>query len=149
MASGALLLSSELVFTFLKTIGAAYLGYLGIRLLFFKESKVELANTKSMSLRQLFLTGGLSNISNPKVAIFYFAYLPQFVSIGTEEPAMQLLVLGASFAALTFLVIAPIGFFAGMATNWVRARPMVIQMINRTSGTVLICLGVKLALDQR
>jgi threonine/homoserine/homoserine lactone efflux protein len=59
------------------------------------------------------------------------------------------MILGISFAALTFLVKAPIGYFAGVASPWIQSRPIVIKIINRVSGVVLIGLGVKLAFEQR
>lgn len=146
---GALLLSSELLFTILKYIGAAYLAYLGIKLILIRVNKFEIESANCKPLRKLFLEGSLSNISNPKVTIFYFAFLPQFISSDTQSPAVQLVVLGISFAVLTFLVKAPIGFFAGVASLWIRSRPIVIKLINRVSGGVLIGLGVKLAFEQR
>lgn len=146
---GALLMSSEIVFTILKYLGAAYLAYLGIRLVFSQVNKFELEAAKPKPLRKLFIEGSLSNISNPKVTIFYFAFLPQFISADLENPAVHLLILGFSFAVLTFLVKAPIGFFAGIASLWIRSRPMVIKSINRVSGAVLIGLGIKLAFEQR
>lgn len=146
---GALLMSSEIVFTILKYVGAAYLAYLGIKLVFSQVNKFELEAAKAKPLGKLFVEGALSNISNPKVTIFYFAFLPQFISTDIESPAVHLLSLGFSFAVLTFIVKAPIGFFAGLASMWIRSRPMVIKSINRISGTVLIGLGIKLAFEQR
>jgi len=146
---GALLMSSEIVFTILKYVGATYLAYLGIRLVFSHANKFELEAVKPKLLRKLFVEGSLSNISNPKVTIFYFAFLPQFISTDIESPAVHLLILGFSFAVLTFLIKASIGFFAGIASLWIRSRPIVIKSINRISGAVLISLGIKLAFEQR
>jgi threonine/homoserine/homoserine lactone efflux protein len=146
---GALLLSSELLFTVLKYIGAMYLAYLGIRLIATQATELELESPSRKPLERLFIEGSLSNISNPKVSIFYFAFLPQFMSADIKNPTIYLIVLGVSFSVLTFLVKAPIGFFAGVASTWIRTRPIVLQVINKISGTVLIGLGVKLALEQR
>jgi len=146
---GALLLSSELLFVVLKYIGAIYLAYLGTRLIFTRATELDLVSSSIKPLKRLFLEGALSNISNPKVTIFYFAFLPQFISADIKDPAIYLIVLGVSFSALTFVVKAPVGFFAGIASTWIRARPMILQAINKISGTVLIGLGAKLALEQR
>lgn len=146
---GALLLSSELLFTILKYLGAMYLAYLGIKLIFSKASKLELNDRGKKPQKRLFIEGALSNISNPKITIFYFAFLPQFISVDTKDPTIYLAVLGISFSLLTFLMKAPIGLFAGKASTWIRARPFVLQTINTVSGTVLIGLGIKLALEQR
>ncbi len=146
---GALLLSSELLFTVLKIIGALYLAYLGIGLFLTKTDELKLDESGKKPLKRLFIEGALSNISNPKVTIFYFAFLPQFVATDVEDPAVHLLNLGFSFSVLTFLMKAPIGVFSGIASTWVRARPVVLSIINKISGTVLIGLGAKLALEQR
>ncbi len=146
---GALLMSSEAVFTILKYIGAAYLAYLGIRLFFSQANTFDFENENPVPLGKLFIVGALSNISNPKITVFYFAFLPQFISTDIPSPAIHLLILGSGFAILTFLVKAPIGFFAGVASTWVQSRPIVVKLINRISGAVLVSLGVKLVFEQR
>lgn len=146
---GALLMSSEIFFALLKYVGAAYLSYLGLKLIFGPVQEFKLESENSRPLGKLFVIGALSNISNPKITIFYFAFLPQFISSDVKNPTLLLLALGIGFAALTFLVKAPIGYFAGVASVWIRTRPIVIKLINRISGAVLIGLGIKLAFEQR
>ena len=146
---GALLMSSEIFFTLLKYVGAAYLSYLGLRLIFSPVQEFKLQSVNSRPLGKLFAIGALSNISNPKITIFYFAFLPQFISTDVENPTLLLMTLGFVFAALTFLIKAPIGYFAGVASLWIQSRPNVIRLINRISGAVLIGLGIKLAFEQR
>lgn len=146
---GSLLMASELLFTVLKSVGAAYLIYLGIRLVLSKSSKLELQQAKPTNLRRLFAQGALSNISNPKITVFYFAFLPQFIGNDASPPALMLLLLGISFAMLTFIVKGPVGFFAGILSAWLRARPRVLRWLDRTSGAVLIGLGMKLAFEKR
>jgi threonine/homoserine/homoserine lactone efflux protein len=146
---GSLLMASQLLFTILKVAGAGYLIYLGIRLLIRRESELALQDTKPTSLRRLFREGALSNISNPKVTIFYFAFLPQFFSGDAANPTRLLLSLGVVFAGLTFLVKGPVGYFSGSLSSWLRSRPVALKWLDRTSGIVLIGLGVKLAFEQR
>lgn len=93
--------------------------------------------------------GALSNLSNPKIAVFHFAFLPQFISADTAHPTLVLLMLGAVFSLLTFLVKGPVGYFAGALSAWLRARPRVLVGMHRTSGAVLVALGVRLALERR
>lgn len=145
---GTLLLASELLFTVLKFVGAAYLIYLGVQMLRSQGSDLEMQEKQAVPLRKLFSEGALSNISNPKVTIFYFAFLPQFFSAETSNPTQMLLILGVSFAAITFLVKGPVGFFAGRLSSWLRERPTVLKWIDRTSGIVLIGLGLKLAFEK-
>ena len=146
---GAILRTSEWLFLAMKLIGAAYLLYLGVTLLRTRGGDLALGTAPARSLRRLFFDGALSNLSNPKVAVFYFAFLPQFVSPGAREPTLTIFVLGLAFALLTFLVKAPVGLFAGLLSGWLRERPGVLTWIHRTSGAILVALGVKLAFEHR
>ncbi len=146
---GSLLMASELLFTVFKLVGAVYLIYLGIRLVFSKSARLNLEQVQPAQLKKLFLVGALSNISNPKITIFYFAFLPQFISSDIQNPTYLLLILGISFSLLTFLIKAPVGYFAGVLSSWLRARPIVLSWIDRTSGAILVGLGTKLAFEKR
>jgi threonine/homoserine/homoserine lactone efflux protein len=146
---GAVLRTSEWLFLALKLVGAAYLVYLGIQLLRSTEHVLAVSSGAPRSLPRLFLNGALSNISNPKVAVFYFAFMPQFVLPGAAHPTLSIFVLGLTFAALTFLVKGPVGFSAGLLSGWLRSRPDFLAWLYRTSGAVLIGLGLKLALERR
>ena len=145
---GSLLMASQLLFAILKVVGAGYLVYLGVRLLLSRGSELGLQETKPTRLGKLFTQGALSNLSNPRVTVFYFAFLPQFFSSDVSNPTQLLLLLGIVFAGLTFLVKGPVGYFAGSLSSWLRARPMVLGWLDRTSGLVLIGLGVKLAFER-
>jgi len=146
---GALLMASEALFTILKYIGAAYLVYLGLRLLLSQVNRMEVGDIDPVPLNKLFYVGALSNLSNPKITIFYFAFLPQFVPANIQNPTLVILMLGASFSLLTLLIKAPIGYCSGLASAWIRSRLAIIRVINRLSGTVLIGLGLRLAFEQR
>ena len=146
---GALLRASEWMFLVLKFAGAAYLLYLGVGLLMAKRADLELGSAAQRSLRRLFLEGAISNLSNPKIVIFYFAFLPQFVPASAQQPTLSVFALGVAFAALTFLVKGPVGIFAGALAGWLRLRPGVLAWVYRSSGAILIGLGVKLAFERR
>jgi threonine/homoserine/homoserine lactone efflux protein len=146
---GAILRASEWLFIALKLVGAAYLIYLGVGLILARDHDLALTSAVRRSSSRLFLDGALSNISNPKIAIFFFAFLPQFVSPNASHPTLSIFVLGLMFAALTFLVKAPIGLFAGALSGWLRARPAGLRWLFRTSGAILVGLGVRLALERR
>lgn len=145
---GSILMASETLFVILKLVGAAYLLYLGVRLLLTRRATLELAGLRTASLKRLFVEGTLSNLSNPKVTVFYFAFLPQFIATDTQHPTQLMLLLGVAFSLLTFLVKGPVGYFAGILSAWLRARPRVLVWMHRTSGAVLISLGVKLAFER-
>jgi threonine/homoserine/homoserine lactone efflux protein len=145
---GAILRTSEWLFLALKLAGAAYLIYLGVNLLRTRQGGLAIEAGAGRSLRKLFVDGALSNLSNPKIAIFYFAFLPQFVSPAAAHPTAAVFVLGLAFAVLTFLVKAPVGVFAGSLSAWLRSRPVVLTWIHRSSGAILIGLGLRLALEK-
>lgn len=146
---GALLRTSEWLFTALKLVGAAYLLYLGLTMIFAKHDALALGTAPKRSALRLFVDGAVSNLSNPKIAIFYFAFLPQFVAPGAAHPALTIFALGLAFAGLTFVVKAPIGVSAGALSSWLRARPGVLRWLFRSSGAVLVGLSVRLALERR
>lgn len=146
---GAILRTSAWLFLALKLVGAAYLVYLGIQLLRSARRELAVASCAPRSLSRLFLDGAFSNMTNPKIAVFYFAFLPQFVLPGAGQPTLSVFVLGLVFAGLTFLVKGPVGLSAGLLSAWLRARPGVLAWLYRTSGIVLVGLGARLALERR
>ncbi len=146
---GAILRASEVLFLVLKLAGAAYLVWLGVQLLRTRSQELALGAGAPRPLWRLFADGALSNLSNPKIAIFYFAFLPQFVEPSATRAALSVLVLGLVFAGLTFLVKGPVGLAAGFLSAWLRSRPAVLVWVYRSSGAVLIGLGVRLALERR
>jgi threonine/homoserine/homoserine lactone efflux protein len=146
---GAILRTSDWLFLAVKLAGAAYLVYLGIALLRTQRTRLTMGAEAPRSLGRLFADGAISNLSNPKIAVFYFAFLPQFVSPAAGHPTLTVLVLGLLFAGLTFLVKAPVGIFAGRLSASLRARPDVLAWAFRSSGAILVGLGVRLALERR
>jgi threonine/homoserine/homoserine lactone efflux protein len=146
---GALLRTSEWLFLALKLVGAAYLLYLGIGLLRTRQNDLALGSLAPRPLGKLFFDGAFSNLSNPKIAVFYFAFLPQFVAPSAQRPALTIFALGLAFAVLTFVIKAPVGLFSGSLSGWLRSRPGVLTWVYRSSGAILVGLGVKLAFDRR
>lgn len=146
---GAVLRTSEVLFVMLKLLGAAYLVYLGIGLLRSARPELLLRPAAARSTARLFADGAVSNLSNPKIAIFYFAFLPQFVHPAARHPTSTLFALGLAFAALTFAVKGPVGWSAGMLSAWLRANPQVLVWLHRVSGGVLLGLGLRLAFERR
>jgi len=146
---GAILRTSEWLFVALKLVGAAYLLYLGFGLLRTKQGALALGSVSPRPLGKLFVDGAFSNLSNPKIAVFYFAFLPQFVSPSAQQPTLTIFALGMAFAVLTFMIKAPVGLFAGALSGWLRSRPGVLTWVYRSSGAILMGLGVKLAFERR
>ena len=146
---GAILRASEWLFFIFKLIGAGYLIYLGACLLLNKNKELLIQSSVKLSFFRLFLNGAISNISNPKIAIFFFAFLPQFVKPNAAYPTLSIFILGLIFAVLTFLIKGPVGFFSGTLSAWLRKSPGVLKWIYRTSGLIIVGLGIKLALERR
>lgn len=146
---GAILRASEMLFLALKLVGAGYLMVLGVQLLRARRHDLDMSAGAARSLGRLFVDGALSNLSNPKIAVFYFAFLPQFVLPGAQHPTYAVFVLGVLFAVLTFLIKGPIGLGAGLLSAWLRARPAALVWVHRVSGAVLVGLGLKLAFVRR
>ena len=146
---GALLLASSSLFMVLKTIGAVDLFYLGTKMIMSRGRELEFADTRAISPGKLFVIGAFSNLSNPQITLFYFAFLPQFIPVDATNPTLCLLALGSCFALLTFLVKGPVGYFAGTLSVWLRSHPAVLRWVDRTSGMLLIALGVRLAFARR
>jgi threonine/homoserine/homoserine lactone efflux protein len=146
---GAILQASEWLFLALKFVGAAYLIYLGITLIRAKHADLDAGTGAQRPLWRLFLDGALSNLSNAKIVIFYLAFLPQFVPASAQRPTLSVFALGVAFAVLTFVVKGPVGIFAGALSGWLRSRPAVLTWVYRSSGAILIGLGLKLAFERR
>jgi len=143
---GAILAASEGLFLLLKLAGAAYLVYLGIRLLLTREAAMAAhANGRSFSAASLVWQGILSNVSNPKIIVFFFAFLPQFVQPKSAHPTLDLVFLGVLYAAMGLVVKAGVGLAAGSLSERILERPRAMAWINRASGTILVGLGLRLA----
>ncbi len=144
----ALLQQSATAFLVVKYVGAAYLIYLGIKTLLSRESFVVSGEAVPARLRSVFFQGVASNVLNPKVALFFLAFLPQFAN-PAGDATTQLLVLGLTFALLTWIIFSVLGYFSGSLGDWLRSRPSFADYLRWLTGSVLIGLGIRLALPER
>ena len=147
---GAILHASEALFLALKLLGAAYLVYLGIRLVLSRDAELALREgSPALRPASLVWQGLLSNVSNPKIVLFFFAFLPQFVDPGSAHPTRDLIFLGVLYAALGLPVKAGVGLAAGSLSETLRRRPQLLAWVNRASGAILVGLGLRLAASER
>ena len=146
---GAIVQASEYLFFAMKIVGALYLLYLGISLLRVSNAQILTEDEAARPLRRLYIDGAFSNVANPKIAVFYFAFLPQFVLPEARNPTLCIFALGASFALLTFLIKGPVGYCSGQLTHWFRRKPAYLAAIYRASGLVLVGLGIKLVFEKQ
>jgi threonine/homoserine/homoserine lactone efflux protein len=143
----ALLVRSSVAFSFVKYAGAAYLVFLGIRRLLGREREDGADLRGSRSLRRLFTQGIVVNVLNPKTALFFFAFLPQFVNVSRGSVAFQIAFLGLVFIFLAVVSDGLYALAAGSAAGWLRGRPGFIRGQRYASGTVFLGLGVATALS--
>lgn len=145
----ALLMTSALAFAVLKYLGAAYLVWIGLRMLFSRRHARAPMQTRGTGFAAAFRQGMLTNVLNPKVALFYLAFLPQFVSLRAAHPQLGLLVLGASFIGTGLAWSLVLAMAGGRIHRLLQRRPQVGQWMDRVCGIVLLGFGLKLALQQR
>ncbi|MFK4064765.1 LysE family translocator [Streptomyces sp. NPDC029674] len=141
----ALLNTSAVAFQTLKYLGVAYLLYMAWSTLRDKSELTAGGESEPRSAGRTILTGVLINILNPKLTLFFFAFLPQFVS--TDEPyaALRMTELSAYFMLITFLVFAVYGRFAAAMRSHVISRPHVVAWLRRTFAVAFAALGARLA----
>lgn len=148
----AILHTSALAFQVLKYLGVAYLLYMAWMTL--KEDgplKVEVEDDaqRRRSSFEVIKTGILVNLLNPKLSIFFFAFLPQFVPASATDALPRMLELSAVFMAATFVIFAIYGVFAAAVRQHVVSRPRVLTWMRRTFAAAFVALGAKLALTER
>jgi threonine/homoserine/homoserine lactone efflux protein len=142
----ALLMASATAFTVLKLLGGAYLLYLGIKA-FRSTGLVSVPeNGQELSLPRLFAQAFVMNVINPKVALFFLAFLPQFTHPEQGGAGLQLLILGAAFAVQTVVVFSLVGCFSSMLGQFIRSRRRLMRGLDFGVGGLFILLGLRLAL---
>jgi threonine/homoserine/homoserine lactone efflux protein len=145
----ALLYSSVTAFTVLKYAGAAYLLFLAYKAIKEKSGATQRDIEVKHGLPVLFRRGFIMNVINPKVALFFLAFLPQFVTPQSGSTAGQMFVLGLVFMAQAVIVFSAIGFLSGSIGNSVLKRPLIARFFAWLTAGVFASLGVRLALAQR
>jgi threonine/homoserine/homoserine lactone efflux protein len=141
----ALLMSSAIAFGVVKYLGAAYLVYLGVQKMRREESMELQEGAPSIKLRRIFAQGIVVNVLNPKSALFFFAFLPQFVDASRGNVVGQILFLGILFAFLGMLSDSLWAIFAGTLAQWLRGNARWMRTQRYVSGGMLISLGVATA----
>jgi threonine/homoserine/homoserine lactone efflux protein len=133
-----------------KYAGAAYLIYLGVRAFLDRESFDLSSGAASVSLKSVFVQSVASNVLNPKVALFFLAFLLQFADPASPGgAALQLLTLGLTLALLTWAVFSVLGYFCGGLGRQLRSRPGYANALHWLTGGILVGLGVRLAFSER
>lgn len=142
----ALCAYSATAYLVLKHAGAVYLIYLGLKTLLSGKQVQVRSNSKVLPLSRIYWQGVVTNVLNPKVALFFISFLPQFVDPSTGSVTSQTLLLGAIFDINGTLVLIIIALLAGTAGQWLATKGTFWKWQQRFTGSVLIALGAKLAL---
>jgi threonine/homoserine/homoserine lactone efflux protein len=149
VGAAALLHASALAFQTLKYVGVAYLLYMAWSTLREQGGLSVEPDADARSARRVIASAILVNVLNPKLSIFFLAFLPQFVSAGEPDALSRMLGLSAAFMLITLVVFVGYGLFAGAIRGHVAARPQVLRWMRRTFAAAFVGLGVRLALTDR
>ena len=145
----ALLHTSAVAFDAVRYLGVAYLSYLAWRTLRAGGPLAVEPGTAPRSTRQVIVAGVLINVLNPKLSIFFFAFLPQFVGSDQVDALPQMLGLSLAFMAATFVIFATYGVLAASVREHILGRPRVITWMRRTFAAAFVALGLRLAVTER
>jgi len=156
----ALLATSATAFTVVKWVGAAYIVYVGIAMLRSRlepaapaEADAHVASAHAdaapLAYRRIYLQGLLTNILNPKVALFFLAFVPQFIAADSPNKAMAFIVLGCIFNINGMLWCNALAVFTALASARLKVRPRVALWLKRVTGSLFLALGARLALSDQ
>jgi threonine/homoserine/homoserine lactone efflux protein len=147
----AVLATSATAFTVVKLVGAAYILWMAVGLLRSKHSGEAAAAPALPHLpyRKIFAQGFLTNVLNPKVAVFFLAFVPQFISTDAPNKALAFIVLGCIFNFNGMLWCNALSLFTAQASARIKVKPAVALWLNRATGGLFVWLGIKLALSKQ
>jgi threonine/homoserine/homoserine lactone efflux protein len=142
----AILVSSALAFSVVKYVGAAYLVFIGVQQFLSKKGALENIELKRDSLSRIFTQGYIVSLFNPKLALFFFAFLPQFVDARHGSVTAQMLVLGLTFVTLAAISDGTYAMLSSSLGRWLNRNPKLASRQKYVTGSVYVGLGVTAAL---
>ncbi|PTM57773.1 LysE family translocator [Desmospora activa] len=145
----AIIMTSATAFEIIKYLGAAYLVYLGMRTFLQKTESIHIASIHRVDGRRVFHQAVLTEILNPKTALFFLSFLPQFVHPEKGPIVTQLLFLGITFVVLSILYTTLIAIVAGSFVKWLSRNQRIARWQGKVVGSVYLGLGVQMAFQQR
>ncbi len=141
--------ASALAFTLLKVIGAGYLLYLAWQIFRVSPEHIHMNNNPQRSLATLYRRGIIMNVTNPKVSIFFLAFLPQFADPGRGSISLQMVALGGIFIIATILVFGAVALIGGILGDWLNRSARAQKVMNWVAGTVFVVLALKLVTAEK
>lgn len=145
----ALLMTSALLFSIVKYLGAGYLVYLGIKAMRERADRVSLGHTPAITAKKAFRQAVIAEMLNPKSALFFLAFLPQFVHAQNGSVSTQLAILGLLFVLMGALSTMLFALGAGQIGNLLRRHPAILRWQGKVVGAIYCALGIRLALQER
>ncbi len=146
----SILLASATAFTAVKIVGAAYLVFLGLRIVFARAvDSIELIESPPAPARRLFTDGVMISVLNPKIAVFFLAFLPQFIDPAVGSPTVQILCLGLLYCTLSVITDGGYALLAAQIRDWIAPWTSRSRMPRYLSGGVFIGLGIQAAFAER
>ena len=145
----ALLTAVPFAYDAVRIAGAIYLVVIGIQLIARPRTAAAVAALPRSSLRVIFMQAVITNVLNPKVALFFLAFLPQFVDRSAGAPVPQIILLGLLFNIQGTLVNVGVALLASRGTSWLRASERRVAMLQRLAGALFVALGARLAVSNR
>jgi threonine/homoserine/homoserine lactone efflux protein len=142
----AILVSSSLAFTTVRLLGAAYLIYLGLRALLGSDDPAAAPAAREVRLGRIYRQGVLVNVTNPKTALFFFAFLPQFLDRSAGRLPLQIALLGLVFTCIGLITDSSWALASGLAAGWIKGNARFTRIQRRVSGCLFIGLGLVTAL---
>lgn len=146
-----ILAQSAIAFSVIKYLGALYLIYLGVKAIFSKTDKINIEKIKKTTDSEWgnFKAGVVTNVLNPKVALFFLSFFPQFIRKEYIETPIPFIVLGMTYAILGLVWCIFLGFFSALFSSKLKESPKFNYWLNKVSGVVFILMGVKVALTKK
>jgi len=141
--------ASTLAFTLLKIIGAGYLVYLAWQIFRATPEQIRMQSDQQKSLATLYRRGIIMNVTNPKVSVFFLAFLPQFADPVRGPISLQMVALGGIFITATILVFGAIALIGGALGEWLNRSERAQRVMNWTAGTIFVGLALKLVTAER
>ncbi|MEC8355791.1 MAG: LysE family translocator [Pseudomonadota bacterium] len=145
----AIFQTSPLAFNLLKAVGASYLVLLAVQAFRAGAAGLEVGSHSGSGARALYFRGIIMNVTNPKVALFFLAFLPQFTDGARGSVALQMLLLGSFFMVSTLLVFGAVACFAGFLGDRLQRSGALQKTLNRVAGAIFIGLAVRLLMAER
>lgn len=145
----AIVYQSAVIFSVVKYAGAAYLLYLAYKSFRDRGSPIAIQTENSLNYKGLYRRGVIMNLLNPKVSLFFLAFLPQFVDVAAGHAGLQMITLGSIFLVESLILFTLISIFAGKVGQWLQRSPSISRRMNIVQGALFTWIGLQIAFSEK